>query len=330
VNNSVLKGRGAGTLLIRINTLGKFNMWGEFTVIEGSYDFRYGGVIQKTIGVVPGGNINWDGDPERARLNLSAKYTTTANPSILLDNPTVNRKIPVEVLVDLTGELIQPNLGFRIEFPRTSSIVRSELEYKLQNEEERQKQALFLVASGSFVNDDYAGSNTFLTGTLVERVSGLVNELFADEDSKFRVGLDYSQGSRLPNQQTADRFGITLSTQISERILINGKVGVPVGGVNETQVAGDIEVQWLINEDGSLRMSFFNRQADIQFIGEDQIFEQGAGISYSVDFDTFRELVQKLFNKKLTLESEEEIPVVPDDNTLPVDFNSKGKEEDPE
>jgi hypothetical protein len=54
VNNSTLKGRGAGTLLIRLDTKGKFNMWGEFTVIEGLYDFRYGGIIQKKIAVIPG------------------------------------------------------------------------------------------------------------------------------------------------------------------------------------------------------------------------------------------------------------------------------------
>ena len=329
VNNSTLKGRGAGILLIELNTLGKFNMWGDFLVIDGNFDFRYGGIIQKNIEVVSGGSINWDGDPERAQLDLTAKYETDANPSILLDNPTVNRKIPVEVLVDLTGELIQPDINFRIEFPRVSSVVKSELDYKLQNEELMEKQALFLIASGNFVNDNYGGANLG-TGALVERVSGLVNELFADQDSKFSVGLDYSQGSRLPDQETADRFGITLSTQINERILINGKVGVPVGGVNETAVAGDIEVQWLVNEDGSLRMKFFNRQADLQFIGEDQIFEQGAGISYSVDFDTFRELVRKLFNKKITLESEEKVPVTPDDNDLPVNFNNQATEQESE
>jgi hypothetical protein len=146
--------------------------------------------------------------------------------------------------------------------------------------------------------------------------------LFADEDGKFRVGLDYSVGNRTPDQETADRIGLTLSTNISERILINGKVGVPVGGANESAVAGDIEVQWLINEDGSLRMKFFNRQADLQFIGEDQIFEQGTGISYSVDFNTFRELYQKLFNKKMQLESE--LPVTPDDNSDPVNFRPQG------
>ena len=316
-NNSTLKGRGAGILLIEINTNGKFQMYGDFQVYEGEFDFRYGGIIQRNIGVVPGGNITWDGAPERANLNLSAVYKTQANPSVLLDNPSINTKIPVEVYVDLDGELAQPELSFDIDFPRVSSTLKSELQYKLQNQEQMQNQALFLLASNSFVSDNYAGSNAF-AGTVADRVSGLVNNLFADQDGTFRVGLDYSVGNRTPNQETSDRFGITLSTQINERILINGKVGVPVGGANETSVAGDIEVQWLINEDGSLRMKFFNRQADLQFIGEDQIFEQGTGISYSVDFNTFQELYRKLFNKKVTIDTE--LPVIPDDNTYPVDF----------
>nr|WP_262913910.1 translocation/assembly module TamB [Aequorivita vitellina] len=320
-NNSTLKGRGAGILLIEINTNGKFQMYGDFQVYEGEYDFRYGGIIQRNIGVVPGGNITWDGAPERANLSLSAVYKTQANPSVLLDNPSVNTKIPVEVYVDLEGELAQPELKFNIDFPRVSSTLKSELQYKLQNQEQMQNQALFLLASNSFVSENYAGSNAF-AGTVADRVSGLVNNLFADQDGKFRVGLDYSIGNKTPNQETSDRFGITLSTQINERILINGKVGVPVGGANETSVAGDIEVQWLINEDGSLRMKFFNRQADLQFIGEDQIFEQGTGISYSVDFNTFQELYRKLFNKKVTVEAE--LPVIPDDNTYPVDFKPQG------
>ena len=319
VNNSRLKGRGAGILLLEINTLGKFRMWGDFLVIEGTYDFRYGGIVQKTFTVEPGGNITWDGRPERANLDLTAKYVTTANPSILLDNPSVNRKLDVEVLIGLTGELIQPDINFEIGFPGASSIVRSELEYKLQNAEQREKQALFLLASNSFVNDNLQGTGAF-SNTVAQSVSSLVNDIFAGQDSKFKVGLDYTPGQRTPDQDIADQVGITLTTQINDRIIINGKVGVPVGGVNESTVAGDIEVQWLVNEDGSLRINFFNRQADIQFIGEDQIFEQGAGLSYSVDFDTFRELVYKLFNRKVELKSNESLPVTPDDNSIPEDF----------
>ncbi len=328
VNNSTLKGRGAGNILLRINTLGTFQIFGDFQVYEGTFDFRYGGLIQKNFEVLPGGSINWEnGDPTRARLDLSAVYKTNANPSALLDNPTVNRNIDVNVVIDLKGELIQPDITYDIQFPKVGSTVKSELEFKLQSDEQKLNQALFLIASGQFVGDNYQGSNAF-TGTLVERVSSLVNDLFTDKDSKFRVGLDYTASQRTPDQQNADRLGITLSTQISERILINGKVGVPVGGATETAIAGDIEVQWLINEDGSLRMNFFNRQADLQFIGEDQIFEQGVGVSYSVDFDTFKELMDKLFNKKITIEKDEE-PFVPDDNSYPVDFNNSAtKKED--
>lgn len=322
VNNSTLKGRGSGTLLLRIDTAGKFLMYGDFVVFDGQFDFRYAGIIQRNIKVVPGGSIIWNGAPEKANLDIKALYNTDANPSVLLDNPTINRKIPVEVYVGLKGQLEQPELNFDIEFPRVSSTLKSELQFKLQTEDQRQNQALFLLASNSFVDDNYGGTNAF-AGTVADRVSGLVNSLFADQEGKFNVGLDYSVGSNSPDQETADRFGITLSTQINERILINGKVGVPVGGVTETAVAGDIEVQWLMNEDGSLRMKFFNRQADLQFIGEDQIFEQGAGISYSVDFNTFQELMRKLFNKKAQRKFED-TPIVPDDNTFPGNWNSEG------
>lgn len=326
---STLKGRGAGILLMEINTLGKFNMWGDFSVFSGNFDFRYGGVIQRNIEVEPGGSINWDGKPEKARLDLRAIYKTEANPSILLDNPTVNRKIPVEVIVDLSGELSQPELNFNINFPRVSSIVRSELEYKLQNEEQRQKQALFLVASNSFVNDDFAGAGAFGGNLLADQVSSLVGDLLSDKDGKFGFAIDYKTGQSSPIAETSDQIGVSITTKITDKLLINGSLGVPIGDVNDSTIAGEVEVQWLVNEDGSLRMNFFNRQADIQFIGEDQIFEQGLGISYTVDFNTFKELVFKLFNKRLSLEKEklEELPVIPDDSGLPRGFGNLPEKE---
>jgi len=304
VNNSTLKGRGAGILLLEINTLGKFNMWGDFLVIEGKYDFRYGGIVDKKIDVVPGGNITWDGNPTRAKLDLTAKYETQANPSVLLDNPTFNQEIPVEVLVDLKGEILKPELDFRLHFPKTSSSVRSELEYLLQDKDQRQTQALFLVSTGSFQSDAAAGNA--LTTTLADQVNKLVADILVDNDSKFKVLPSVIPNANNLTRETRLQVGVELSTQITERILINGKVGLPVGGANESTVAGDIEVQLLVNKDGSLRINFFNRQADLQSIGrnqflaENQIFEQGAGVSYSVDFNTFKELVKKLFNKDLT------------------------------
>lgn len=330
VNNSTLRGRGAGILLLEINTLGKFKMWGDFLIIDGKYDFRYAGLVDKTIDVVPGGNITWDGEPTKARLDLTAKYTVeNVNPSALLDNPSLNSTVDVDVLLNLTGEIMQPDLDFQLSFPRVASAVRDELEDKIRDKEQRQTQAIFLAATGSFQSDAAAGQNA-IAGTLTERVNKLVADIFASDDSKFKVLPTIGTRQTSLNEQLEYQFGVQLSTKITDRILVNGKVAVPVGGANESSVAGDIEVQWLVNDDGSLRINFFNRQADLQFIGEDQIFEQGAGVSYSVDFDTFSELMKKLFNKKLTIETENELPIIPEDNDIEHFENQGLKPEDQE
>jgi len=325
VNKSAIRGRGAGTLLLEINTLGKFNMWGDFIVYEGFYDFRYGKIIKKEIEVERDGTITWDGLPGKAELNLKAIYKTRANPSALLDDPTINRKIPVEVMIDLTEDISQPELTFDIGFPEVSSTVRSELEYKLQTQEEIEKQALFLITTDSFISD--AAGQSAISGTVTGGINALLAQILSDEDALINIAPYYDMGVDTVELETEDEIGVQFSSQLSERVIVNGKVGIPVGGINDSRVAGDVEVQWLVNEDGSLRIKFFNRQAELQFIGEDQTFEQGAGVSYSVDFDTLKELIKIIFGTDIELESSLE-DVVPDDNSAPVLFKSNKNPEE--
>ncbi len=299
-SGSTLKGSGAGTLLIEINTNGKFNMWGDFVAYQGTYDFKYGGLLSKRFDVQTGGSISWDGSPTTAKLNLSAVYKTNANPAILLENSFVNRKIPVEVITTLQGELLKPDLSFDIEFPQTSSIVRSELDYVLSDRVTKERQALSLVTQGSFYSDALIEGNSIVTDNLVEHASSLVSSIFSSDDDKLDFGFDYVTGDRTnPDQEISDRFGVSVTTQISNRILINGKVGVPIGGVNESVVVGDVRIDFLLNKDGTLRATIFNKQNDIQqLIGETEGYTQGVGLSYSYDFDTFKELLRKVFVKE--------------------------------
>jgi len=316
-SGSTLRGRGSGNLLLEINTNGKFNMWGDFVVYEGVYNFKYAGLVQKVFNVESGGSINWNGDPTDAQLDVSAIYALNANPAVLLENPSINRKIPVEVIINLQGEIQQPDITFDIAFPSASSVVRSELEYRMDDRASKELQALFLVTQGAFYSEFGLRQNA-ITGTLAERASSIVNDIFAGEDGKFQVGVNYVQGDRTPDQQTVDRFGLTLSTQISDRVIINGQVGVPIGGVTESVIVGDLEIDFLLNEDGTLRAKVFNRENNIQFIGEEIGFTQGIGLSYSVDFDTFKELIRKIASteiKALNTETESKAatrPVTPD------------------
>ena len=298
---SSLRGRGAGNILLEINTNGKFRMWGDFTTYSGDYNFKYGGIIEKKFKVKPGGFMSWNGDPLRANVDLEAVYNLNANPAVLLDNNSVTRKIETDLIIKLNGELLQPDIDFDIQFPGTNAVINSELQYKLDDKSKRELQALSLLSQGAFINNEINISGGGVAGNFIESGFSMLNDILNSGDGKFDIGLSYELGTRDPNLdfETQDRFGVTVSTQINERILINGKIGVPIGGVAETAVAGDVEVQVLLNEDGTLRARIFNRENEIQQWLADRIgYTQGAGLSYQVDFNTFRELLKKIFTKK--------------------------------
>lgn len=302
---SFLRGRGSGDLLIEINTNGKFRMFGDYQIDEGIYNFRYS-LINKQFQILPGGNIIWQGEPTDAMIDVEAVYRTNANPAVLLDNPSLNTRIPVEVVTNLTGNLEFFDPEFEIEFPNANSVVASELQYRLQERSQRQLQALSLMSSGTFYNPNSIGQNA-VTGNLVESISGLVNDWVGDDDSALNFGLNYEASERNPNTefQNSDRLGITVSTKISDRVLINGRVGVPVGGAgtaNERSVIGNVRVDFLINEDGTLRLKIFNRENNLQQLGQQRGYTQGLGFTYTVDFDTMKELFEKIFNKELDRE----------------------------
>lgn len=296
---SSLKGSGSGLLLMEINTNGKFNMYGQFVAVTGEFNFKRAGLIDKKFKVRPGGTVNWEGDPLKATLDMEAVYALNANPAPLLENQSTTR-IPTEVVIRLNGELENTTIDFDIEFPNTNSVVQSELEYILQDPTIKSNNAFYLLAQGTFVNQETPGLNQqAITSNLIQTASGLLNQVLTGDNDKLNFGVSYEQGysDEQANFFTQDRIGVTVSTQISDRVLVNGRLGVPVGGLSETVVAGDVEVEVLINEDGSLRAKIFNRENQIQqFFGE-QGYTQGIGLSYQVDFNTFKELMQKVFKK---------------------------------
>ncbi|MFS4415700.1 translocation/assembly module TamB domain-containing protein [Maribacter sp. 2307ULW6-5] len=297
---SSLRGTGEGILLIQINTNGKFEMYGDFVVVTGQFDYKFGGIIDKSFRVKPGGRINWDQKPLEADLDMEAVYSLNANPAPLLDSQGFTARIPTDVVIKLTGELQSPDIAFGIDFPGTNSVVQSELEYRLQDPTVAEKNAIFLLAQGTFVNEQNGINQQAITGNLVQSASGILNSLLGGGNDKFNFGLSYEQGNLNRNADAGidDRIGVTVSTQISDRVLFNGRVGVPVGASSQNLVAGDFEIQLLLNDEGTLSAKFFSRQSEIQaFLPDQQGSTQGAGVSYEVDFDTFRGLFRKIFGQ---------------------------------
>lgn len=305
VYGSQLTGRGSGNLQIRINTRGKFNMFGDYTIDNGVYDFKYGGFISKPFLIQKGGTVSWSGDPYEANLDVTAIYKAKANPAVLLENFNSNRKEQIDLVTRITGGLFNSKQDLDIQLTNVDPTIASELEFILNdnNINEKTTQFISLLAFGTFRNPDKVSFdvNNTLTNTASSAISAAFSSLLNSPESKFQLGFDYQQGERgnaVDRLNIDNQVDLSVSTQVSDRVIINGKVGVPVGTQTQSSVIGEVKVEVLLNKQGNFRGTIFNRQNEIQYSTEEEGYTQGVGLSYQVNFNRLSDLFTKARLKK--------------------------------
>ncbi len=301
INGSQLTGRGSGNLQIRINTRSKFNMFGDYTINSGVYDFKYGGIINKPFSIQKGGTVSWNGNPYEANLDVTAIYKAKANPAVLLENFNSNRKEEIDLVTRITGGLFSSKQELDIQLTNVDPTIASELEFILNdnNINEKTTQFIYLLAFGTFINPDKVNFdvNNTLTGTASSTISAAFSSLLNSPESKFQLGVDYQQGERgndVDRLNIDNQVDLSVSTQVSDRVIINGKVGVPVGAQTQSSVVGEVKVEVLLNKEGNFRGTIFNRQNEIQYSTEEEGYTQGVGLSYQVNFNNLSGLLTKI------------------------------------
>ncbi len=297
---SMLSAKGVGGMLLEINTNGRFNMWGDFTVLKGTYNLKYYGIIDKKFAVEPGSIISWEGNPYDANLDIKAMYELVADPSVLLLNQGVSsKKMPVDVIIYLKDKLLHPSITYDLDLPKANAILKSQIEYQLSDYDKKTLQVLSLLSFGSFMNEeDYNLGKNVGDGavkTISETGLNILNALMT-QDEKFQVNLNYTGGENDVNNNvyTDPQVGLTLSTKINKRVYINGKVAIPVGRFTKSSIVGDVEMEVYLDKSQNLIFRVFNKQTELEYIGQQEGYTQGIGISYQVDFDTFKEILQKI------------------------------------
>ncbi len=304
---SLLRGYSDGNLQLNIDTNGKFEMFGELVIDHGEYLFK--NIVSKDFIVKKGGTIIWNGNPFDAELNITAVNHVKANPAVILDELKGSRKIAIDLLTTITGTLSEANFNFDIEIPNSSSMVSSELDFKLNNEDEKLTQFFSLLATGSFINLDQnnvnINGNAAIAGTIAEKSSKILSEMLKSSRDDIQVGVTYEAGvqNKVENVNTDDQLGILVSGRIGDKITVNGKVGVPVGANTSSSVVGEVEVIMPLNKPETLQAKVYNRQNEIQFdVVESEGYTQGVGISYLFQFDNSREFLEKIGLKKTEAE----------------------------
>jgi hypothetical protein len=154
-NGDVLNVQGNGDINLKISTLGKFEMFGEYKIKNGDYLFTLENVINKKFDIDAGSSILWSGNPLNAEIDIATTYKQRASVAPLLNDTTGKYKgrFPVECKLLIKNKLFSPTINFDILFPNIDATAKARINNVLSDEVELNRQVFsFLLFRKEFVS----------------------------------------------------------------------------------------------------------------------------------------------------------------------------------
>ena len=157
---------------------------------------------------------------------------------------------------------------------------------------------MYLLIANSFLieNDpsiDYLGNTLATTGT--ELLSNQLSNWLSQTTDLFDLGFKWvpGTGDSLSYQQVE----LAVSKKfLDDRVIVNGNVGTPPEQ-SQTNIIGDLDIEYYFFGDGRLKLRVFNRAKDYDPLSESLGYEQGFGIFFKKQFNSFKELFKSKKNE---------------------------------
>jgi hypothetical protein len=308
-----LEGRGiANNLKLNINSLGDFEMLGDFLISSGKFEFTAKDFISKNFTVDQGGTIRWTGNPSNADINMKAIYEVRTDVANLyqaagLQLPSGNQQKLVQAELILTHTLLQPKIDFDFTFPTDPSI-KDDLATYLTDESNRNQQALSLIIRRQFAT----GTGSNLTNQVAQTAEQALSEFAFNKINTF-ISQSNIKNVDINIRSTSDASA-TLRF-FHDRLVLNGSL-YSTSGTNNifgnnsnsffntdlNSFTKDFEADYLLRSDGRLRAKYSYRVLNsttlslynplsVQYVN-------GLGLVYQRDFETFGEFFRALFRRR--------------------------------
>lgn len=301
----VIEGYGEGTLTMKISPTEDLRMWGNINIESGKYLFTMQNVINKSFTIERGGTIKWSGDPYHAMIDISAVYSRRVGLYDLFQDSSLRKLSPVDLKLRLTEDLFNPNISFDIKVRNVDPNTETQIKRLINTEEEMYRQAVALLVMGRFTppseisNRSNVNSSNVVGVNAYEMLSNQLSNWASQISSQVNFGVNYRPGDAL----TSEELQVAMSTSLfNDRVTIDGNVGVANTGTNAnnqntSNLVGDFNVEVKASRDGHVRFKAFNRSNNNSLINNvNSQYTQGVGAFYRIEFNTFEEFYQKLFD----------------------------------
>lgn len=296
---------GNGNIQIGLDQLNDLYMAGDYFITSGKCEVGFASLVEKKFDLVQGGVVSWAGNPYQAVLDVTANYSTHANPyeavPSLLEEKGSSGKTNVNCALKLDESLMEPKIHFGIDIPNAQDDVQDILSRIESNEDELNKQFFSLLLLNKFQPMSGESGSGSSSGTVGNLLSSKINDLLDDisEDFKIGVGID--------SKDDLSSGDFTLNTEFAldpkKRLILKTSLGYSnnvVGDEHVSSLIGDVVLEYKLNKQGSFRVKVFNESNDYQTIQDKKIgnFTQGAGLYYTESFNNSKDfkLLQHFLN----------------------------------
>jgi TamB, inner membrane protein subunit of TAM complex len=312
----IIKGQGNGKLHIKVGNKEPLDIRGRYDITNGSYEFNFQTFIKKPF-TVKQGYINWTGNPYEAEINIDAEYRA-GNVDLANVSPNTKQRSDLIIVSHLTETLKKPAISFDFVIPPDETIVdqfvveRKLADYK-KDPAEMNKQVSSLLIFNSFINTDqgfFGGSNPYniAAGTIGQVVSSFLTNAFSKilqktlNDPNIVTYFDITPSFDLRNSvtqlQAAAKFGL-IKSYFNNRLIItiggnldyNNPYLLQATNNNNLLITPDFSAEWLLTNDGKVRVVGFRRTSIDQVFGQRN--RQGISLSYKKDFDHLSDLFKR-------------------------------------
>jgi hypothetical protein len=321
-NGDALALRGRAELTGGIDESGKISLTGNYELVNGAYNLTLS-VLHRRFDIQRGSVITWTGDPRKANIDITAIYYVNTPPIDLVadqvsglsstDQNRFKTRLPFQVKLNMTGELLKPIIKFDIALPDNLLALWPEVDTKLvqmrTDEAEINKQVFALLLLGRFIQQNpfqTAGAPTDASSIarqsasklLSDQLNQLAGSLVKGVDVNFDLNSNQDYSSGTATNQT------DLNIKVSKS-LFDDRIRVTVGsdfqldqtnpGQNASNIAGDVSVDYKLSKDGRYMIRVY-RNDQYQTVVQGQVVETGVSFILTFDYNVFRELFQNRKN----------------------------------
>ena len=296
---------GNGDIQLTLRDGGQPNILGNYVFTSGNFSLSLLQLLNKNFAIQEGSSLNFPGNINDARFNLSAVYNQRVNLATLMGNNTTaaDSYVQVQDIINLSGTMQDPSIKFDIQLPNAEQNVTDQVFSYIDrtNERDMLNQSLSLLLLGRFTPKGTDADDNILTDAssinlLTSSASSLVSNFVKVVDVNFK----YQSGAGAAPGQLDVGISKQWDKLYFESTFGYGNTGNNNGNNPDNTysnvLVGDVEVGYKFNP--YLHFFGFHRTNTSYYTRTELPYKQGLGLKLTKDFDNIYDLFPWLRRKK--------------------------------